>query len=125
MKFGTNFHIILMTSIISFLSATLLITNFIPYILGTGKNCRIMSYSPKFSSPIFTDTAKMYFGICTDCSLFTSPITFTCMVHQNFPLILYYIAWPDPISQRMLLIYRTLILQVIMACMEEGLATRE
>ena len=29
------------------------------------------------------------FGIYTDCSLFTkfsSPITFTCMVHQNFPL---------------------------------------
>ena len=25
----------------------------------------------KFSSPISTDTPKMYFGICTDCSLFT------------------------------------------------------
>ena len=25
------------------------------------------------------------FDICTDCSLFSSPIAFTCMIHQNFP----------------------------------------
>ena len=60
-------------------------------IFGRVKNWqiwRIMSYPPKFSSPIFTDTPKMPYGICTDCSLFanfSSPIAFTCTVHQNFP----------------------------------------
>ena len=47
----------------------------------------------KFSSPLFTDTLKMYMAIwhccvLTDCSLFTKFFlanSFTCMVRQNFP----------------------------------------
>ena len=32
---------------------------------------RIVSHSPKLSSQIFTNTRKTYYGIGTDCSLFT------------------------------------------------------
>ena len=44
--------------------------------------------SPKFFSPIFTDTPKMYMAYALTVAYspnFSSPIAFTCMVHQNFP----------------------------------------
>ena len=45
-----------------------------------------MSHSPILSSPIFTDTQKMYMALCTDCCLFANFLAFTCiMVCQNFP----------------------------------------
>ena len=52
------------------------------------ENWRIMSYLPKFSSPIFTDTLKMYLAYALTVAYlpnFSSPIAFTCMVRQNIP----------------------------------------
>ena len=49
---------------------------------------RILSDSPKFSSPIFTDTPKMhltYALIVAYSPNLSSPIALTCMVPQNFP----------------------------------------
>ena len=37
-----------------------------------------------FLANIHRYTENVY-DICTDCSLFTKPIAFTCMVHQNLP----------------------------------------
>ena len=48
----------------------------------------IVSYSPKFSWPIFTDTSKMYLAYALTVAYspnFSSPIPFTCTVCQNFP----------------------------------------
>ena len=48
----------------------------------------IMSYLLKFSSPIFTDTPKMYLAYAPTVAYspnFSLPIAFTCMVWQNFP----------------------------------------
>ena len=53
-----------------------------------GENWQIMSYSPKFSSPIFTDRLKMYLAYALTIAYlpkFSSPIAFTCTVRQNFP----------------------------------------
>ena len=50
---------------------------------------QIVSYSPKFSSPIFTDTPKMYLAYTLTVAYlpkFSSPIAFTCAVCQNFLL---------------------------------------
>ena len=47
-----------------------------------------MSYSPKFSLPIFTDAWKMYMAYALTVAYspnFSLPIAFTCMVCQNFP----------------------------------------
>ena len=53
-----------------------------------GKNWQIwqiVSYLPKFSSPIFTDTPLAYALTVTYSPNFSSPIAVTSMVHQNFP----------------------------------------
>ena len=56
-----------------------------------GKNWRIwqiMSYSPKFSSLIFTDTWKTYMAYALTVAYlpnFSSPIAYTYMLFQNFP----------------------------------------
>ena len=47
---------------------------------------RIMCYSLKFSSLIFTDTLKAYALAVAYPPNFSSPIACTCMVHQNFPM---------------------------------------
>ena len=50
---------------------------------------QIMSYSPKLSSPIFTDTPKMYLAYALTVAYspnFSLPIAFTCTVRQTFPL---------------------------------------
>ena len=39
-------------------------------ICGRVKNWKTVSYSPNFSSQIFTHTPKMYLSVCTDCSVF-------------------------------------------------------
>ena len=61
----------------------------IPYTgnLWWGKFWQIVSYSPKFSSPIFTGTLKMYLAYALTVAYlpnFSLPIAFTCMAHQNF-----------------------------------------
>ena len=38
----------------------------------------------QFASPIFTDTLKMYALTVAYSPNFSSPIAFTCTVHQNF-----------------------------------------
>ena len=52
---------------------------------GAGQIWWIMSYSPKCSSPIFTDTLAYALTVAYSPH-FSSPLAFTCMVHQNFPL---------------------------------------
>ena len=58
-------------------------------IFGEGKNWWIMSYLPKFSSSIFTDTLKMYLAYALTVAYlpkFSLPIAFTCTVCQKiFP----------------------------------------
>ena len=54
------------------------------------KKWQIMSYSLKFSLPIFTDTSKMYLTYALTVAYlpnFSSPIAliFACTVRQNFP----------------------------------------
>ena len=47
-------------------------------------NCQLFA---KFSSPIFTDTLKMYLTYALTVAYwpdFSLPIAFTCMVRQNF-----------------------------------------
>ena len=49
----------------------------------------LVNYAPKISLPIFTGTLKMCltYALTLMYSLnLSSPITFTCMVHQNFPM---------------------------------------
>ena len=51
------------------------------------KNWQILSYSPKFSSPIFTDTLKIYLAYALTVVYspkFSLPIAFTCTV-CHFP----------------------------------------
>ena len=48
------------------------------------------SYLPNFSSPIVTDTSKMYLAYALTVAYspnFSSPIAFTRMGHQNFSLL--------------------------------------
>ena len=58
---------------------------------GRGKNWQIwqiVSYSPKFFSPIFTDTLKMYLAYALTVAYspnFSSLIALTCMVRLNPP----------------------------------------
>ena len=50
---------------------------------------QIVSYSPKFSLPTFTDTPKMYLEYTLTVAYspkFYLPIAFTCTVCQNFPM---------------------------------------
>ena len=64
-----------------------------------GNNWRIwqiVSYLPKFSSPIFTDTPKMYLAYKLTVAYspnFSLPIAFTCVVcpAKNFPCVVYII----------------------------------
>ena len=54
-----------------------------------GKFGGIASYSPKISSPIFIDTLKMYLAYALTLTYspnFSSPIAFTDMVRQKFPV---------------------------------------
>ena len=49
----------------------------------------IMSHSPKFSSPIFTDTPKLYLAYALTVAYspnFSLPIAFICMACQIFPV---------------------------------------
>ena len=50
---------------------------------GTGKNWRIVSHSPKFFSPIFTNVYALTVAYSPN---FSSPIASTCIVRQNFSL---------------------------------------
>ena len=48
-------------------------------------NCEVFT---RISSPIFTDTLKLYLACALTVAYspnFSSPITFTCTVSQNFP----------------------------------------
>ena len=57
-------------------------------ILVWEKLANLASYSPIFSSPLFTDTPKMYLTYALTVAYspnFSLPIAFTCMVRRNFP----------------------------------------
>ena len=60
------------------------------------KNWRIVNYLPKKSSPIFTDTPKIYLAYALTLAYllnFSSPIAFTCMVCTKISPIKYSCGW--------------------------------
>ena len=59
-----------------------LLFNIIPY---TGKKLANHVHSPKFYSPIFTDTENICALTVAYSPNFSSPTALTCMVHQDFP----------------------------------------